>query len=81
MRCDIHSSALIFTNELGEQAIQPRPDPNVCGTFPAYMFRFAKPLMDKNIKVKGVALRGDAREEIVYKVRRLLFMLIRVSVG
>ncbi|KAL3898987.1 MAG: hypothetical protein SGCHY_002360 [Lobulomycetales sp.] len=29
---------------------------------------FAKPLMDKNIKVKGVALRGDAREEIVYKV-------------
>jgi nucleotide-binding universal stress UspA family protein len=24
--------------------------------------------MDKGIKVKGVALRGDPREEIVYKV-------------
>ena len=28
----------------------------------------AKGLMDKGVKVRGVALRGDAREEIVYKV-------------
>jgi hypothetical protein len=27
----------------------------------------AKGLVDKGFKVRGVALRGDAREEIVYK--------------